>query len=115
MIQFTLIFISLVIYLVFYFENKRRIAERFKEITPIPSYPIIGIAYLICPGFSSNFFNLMVDVARKYGDKILFEFEFKIHFVFSDPTYLQVSCGITMFFFYHSVAFILFSNQKRQY
>lgn len=91
MIQFTLLVIFLVIYLVFYFENKRRISERFKGITPIPSYPIIGIAHLLCPGILSNFFNLTIDISRKYGSKILFEFEFKTHFIFTDPIYVQVS------------------------
>lgn len=91
MLQFLLYFVCLLLYVVTYFESKRRTANRLKEVVPLPGYPIIGSAHLVFPDIMNNYFKVLNNVSEKYGSKIYFEFDFKQYFLFSDPSYIQVS------------------------
>lgn len=83
--------ISIVIYLVHFYRYRQKIKKKYNEFYAIPSLPLIESKYIILNRNSHNFFDLTVELYKKYGSKIFLEIESRNFFVFSDIKDIQVS------------------------
>lgn len=90
MIQFYLYIVCLILILCVYLYKRNINSNQYKNIVHIPSIPLIGSAYLLYHRNGREFYQLMNNIFKKYGDKFVFEFELRKYYAFSARTDVQV-------------------------